>query len=126
MEPSTPPGNRSRFFRLLVLGAVALLAIGGIVGYLVGIAGIQQATLHVNVENRFGSDLTAQIIVNGRVRQTVVIPAGQIVSVDERVTFGGSDGAFFEIQAISTGSLRDADSVLVNSSGTYVVSLRLG
>src|SRR5712692_1966275 len=59
MQPSppvpayAPPAPRSRLVPLLAIGAVILLAVGGVVGYLIGNSAVAQATLRVNVENRF-------------------------------------------------------------------------
>ena len=125
--PSSAPYHpRQRFLLLLILGAIVLLALGGVVGYLVGSAGIGQATLHVSVENRLPSDLTVNLLVNGQPWQTVTIPAGQIVSQDFRGSFATSNGAFFEVKAISTLGLQDSDTMFVNAPGTYSVSLKLG
>ena len=123
---SAPYAPRQRFLLLLILGAIVLLALGGVVGYLVGSAGIGQATLHVSVENRLPSDLTVNLLVNGQLWQTVTIPAGQIVSQDFRGSFATSNGAFFEVKAVSTLGLQDSDTMFVNAPGTYSVSLKLG
>ena len=124
--PSAPYDPRQRFLLLLVLGAIVLLTLGGVVGYLIGSAAIGQATLHVSVENRLTSDLSVNLLVNGQLRQTVTIPAGQIVSQDFRVSFATSNGAFFEVKAVSTAGPQDSDTVFVNAPGMYSVSLRLG
>ena len=124
--PSAPNAPRKRFFLLLVLGAIVVLAIGGIVGFFIGSAGIGQAMLHVSVENRLTSDLTVNLLVNGQPWQTVTIPAGQIVSQDFRGSFATSNGAFFEVKAVSTAGPQDSDTVFVNAPGTYSVSLKLG
>ena len=131
MQPQPAPSSapyhpRQRFLLLLILGAIVLLALGGVVGYLVGSAGIGQATLHVSVENRLPSDLTVNLLVNGQLWQTVTIPAGQIVSQDFRGSFATSNGAFFEVKAVSTLGLQDSDTMFVNAPGTYSVSLKLG
>ena len=124
--PSAPHDPRRRFLLLLVLGASLVLSIGGIAGFIIGSAGIGQATLHVSVENRFASDLTVNLLVNGQLWQTVTIPAGQIVSQDVRVSFATSNGAFFEVKAVSTAGLQDSDTMFVNAPATYSVSLKLG
>ncbi len=126
MNVPEPPIERGRAFpnRWIVVLIVAALAGAGGAGYFFGRAGIQQATLRVNVENRSTSDLSVQILVNGKLRETLTIPAGQTISMDEAITFAGPDGAFFEVQAVATGLL-DADSVFVSSPGTYVINLRL-
>lgn len=123
MQRPAPPAKPLRL--LFALVAIGLLAIGGVVGYLVGSSGLQQAVLRVNVENRLGTDLTAQIGANGKVRETVTIPAGQTVSVDLPVAFAASNGAHFEVSATAQ-PFTDGDTVFVNSPGIYVVSLALG
>jgi|GEM_PF-6194812 len=124
--PPTPPAYRPRLPLLLLIGAVVLMAIAGVAGYLIGSAGLQSATLRVNMENRFISELTVQVSINAHVRQTVGIPVGQTVTVDLGVTYGTADGAYFEVRATSTQGPSDSDRILVNSPGIYVVNLRLG
>mgnify|MGYP001601538817 CR=1 FL=1 len=124
--PPAPPASRPRLPRLLLLGAVVLMAIAGVAGYLIGSAGLQSATLRVNMENRFIPDLTVQIAINGHVRQTVWLPVGQTVTVDLGVTYATADGAYFEVRATSTQGPSDSDRILVNSPGIYVVNLWLG
>ncbi|MGQ0797951.1 MAG: hypothetical protein ACT4OI_08850 [Methanobacteriota archaeon] len=104
---------------------MAMLVIGAVFGYLLGSAGLQQATLRVDVENRSASDLTAGISVNGRARQSLGVPSGQTASADIRVAFAASEGAFFEVKAAAPG-LTDTDTVFVDRTGTFVVSLTLG
>ena len=121
-----PPAPRSRFVPLLAIGAVILLAVGGVIGYLIGSAAVAQATLRVNVENRFGSTLTVPVTVNGRLATTLTIPSGQTMSVDVPVAYATANGAAFDVEATSTLGPRDSSSVFVNTPGIYVVSLRLG
>jgi len=125
MQPSPPPPQPLRLPRRAIVVAVVLLVVGGIIGYLLGSAGLLQATLRVDVENRSASDLTAQISVNGRARQTLAIPTGQTVSADFRVTFSTAEGAFFEVRA-TAGAQQDVDTVFVDRPATFVVSLALG
>jgi hypothetical protein len=125
-SPPPPPNSRRRLPLLLAVGAVVLLALGGVVGYLVGSAPVGHATLRVSIENRFASTVTAQLTVNARVVATLVIPSSQTMSVDVPVVFGNENGAFFNVEASAAPAGRDSSSVLVNSPGIYIVSLRLG
>jgi hypothetical protein len=125
-SPPPPPDSRRRIPLLLAIGAVVLLALGGVVGYLVGSAPVGHATLRVSVENRFTSTVTAPLTVNARVVATLVIPSTQTMSVDVPVVFGTADGAVFAVETSAPMAGRDSSSVLVNSPGIYIVSLRLG
>jgi len=124
---TTPPGAppRNRLVALLAVGAIFLLAVGGVVGYLIGNSAVGHATLRVNVENRLATTQTAQVTVNSRVMGTLVVPAGQTMPLDVAVAFATANGAIFEIEAISTGG-QDASSVFVNTPGIFVVGLRIG
>lgn len=121
-----PPAPRNRLPMLLGIGAVVLLVIGGVAGYLIGSAGLGQATFRVDVENRLASTLTVQVTVNGRLAGTLAIPTGQTMSVSVPVSYATANGASFEIVATSTLGPQDSSTVIVNTPGTYVVSLSLG
>jgi len=123
--PYTPPPPRNRLVSLLIVGAIVLLAVGGVVGYLIGSSAVGHATLRVNVDNRLATTQTAQVTVNSRVMGTLVVPAGQTMSLDVAVAFATANGAIFDIEAISTGG-QDASSVFVNTPGIFVVGLRFG
>ncbi len=133
MQPSPPPpvpasppsGRRNRLVPLLAIGAVVLLVVGGVIGYLIGSSAVGHATLRVNVENRLVSNATALVTVNGRVAATLTIPSGQTMSVDLPVAFATANGAVFDVEATTSTGPRDSASVLVNTPGIYVVSLRL-
>lgn len=128
--PSYPapghPASGSKNLLLLLVGALVLIAVSGAVGYLIGSAGIQQATLRVNVENRLPSSQTVSISLNGKLQAIVPIPAGQTASVDIQVHYAVANGALFDVEATSALGARDSSTVLVNTPGVYVVSLRLG
>ncbi len=134
MQPSSPPpvpasrtsGPRSRLIPLLAVGAIVLLAVGGVIGYVIGSAAVGHATLRVTVENRLTTTVTAQVIVNSRVAATLTIPSGQTMSVDVPVAFATANGAAFDVEATTSLGPRDSASVFVNTPGIYIVSLRLG
>lgn len=118
-------------WRSLVLILVLTMVSVGIVGYFVGrLQGqaevVQQATLRIQVENRLSTDQAFQILVNGKLKQTLTVPTGQTASVDVPVSFATGDGAVFDVEARAATGQRDADSVLITGPGTYIVSLRLG
>ncbi len=118
-------------WRSLVLILVLAMISVGIVGYFVGrLQGqaevVQQATLRIQVENRLSTDQAFQILVNGKLKQTLTVPTGQTASVDVPVSFATGDGAVFDVEARAATGQRDADSVLITGPGTYIVSLRLG
>ncbi len=121
----TPPAPRNRFLPFLAIGAVVLLAVGGVVGYLIGNAAVGQATLRLNVENRFASTLTVQVTVNNRLITTLTIPSGQTMSIDVPVAYATANGAFFEVAATSTAGPRDSSSPFVSTPGIYIVTLTL-
>ena len=130
MQPPPPPpvspSARSRLPSILAVGAVLLLVIGSVLGYLIGSAAVGHATLRVDVENRLGTNQTVSLTVNGRLAATLTIPSGQTRSFDVPVAYAAANGALFEIEAISTLGPRDSSTVFVNTPGIYVVSLRLG
>ncbi len=125
MMPQAPPQSRpsSTLFAII---AIVLLLVGAFVGYLLGSSGIHQAVLRASVENRTANDLSVQLLVNGKPKQTVTVPSGQVVVSDIVVSFTPSDGAIFEVKAVGQQGINDSERVLVASSGTYVVELRLG
>ena len=130
MQPPPPPHvssyARNRLPSILAVGAVILLVIGSVLGYLIGSAAVGYATLRVDVENRLATNQTVQWTVNGRLAGTLTIPSGQTRSFDVPVAFATANGSLFEVEAISTLGPRDASTVFVNTPGTYLVSLRLG
>ncbi len=119
----------SRFFLPVVI-ALVLAAVCGGVGYLFGWmqgqANLGQAALHISVEDRVTTNQTVTLLINGKVRQSLTIPHGQIVSVDEQVTFASPDGAWFNVQASNPSGPSDSAMVYTSGPGTYPVSLRLG
>jgi len=121
-----PPAPRNRFLQLLAVGALILLVLGGVAGYLIGSAAVGRATLRADVENRLGVTHTVQVTANGRFAATLTIPSGQTMSVDIPMAFATANPALFEVEAISTLGPRDSSTVLVSTPGIYVVSLRLG
>lgn len=134
MQPSSPrsaappgsPPTKNRLFALLAIGAVVLLAVGGIVGYLIGSSAVGHATLRVNVENRLPTNQTVQVTVNTRLIGTLSIPTGQTMSLDIPVAYATANGAAFDIEATSTTGARDSSTVVVNTPGIFVVNLRIG
>ncbi len=122
------PGRPSRF-AMLTFTMIVLMGAAGAAGFFIGRGlpadSIQDATLRITVQNRFSSPtpLSFQILVNGKVKQTVAIPANQALSVDQPETFTGPDGAYFAVQALASNGASDSASVLVSSPGIYVVSL---
>ncbi len=134
MQPSSPPAapppmypmQRSRLPLFLAIGALVLLVIGGVVGFLLGSAGLGQATLLINVTNNTASAVSAQVLVNGQLVTTLSIPSGQTMSASRSVTFGTANGAYFNVQAIVSSGPHDSSSIFVNAAGTYVATLRLG
>lgn len=125
-------GSRPSRFPLLIAIALVLAGVAGATGYFFGWSqgqsAIHQATLRISVENRLTVDLTANLLINGKIRQSMVIPRGQVVSVDQQVTFADPDGAFFHVEAVSISppGPRDDTFVPVTTPGTYLISLRLG
>lgn len=130
MQPVPPPlapPYRNRFGLLLLIGAIVIAAVAGVGGYLIGHAGLADATILVNVQNRAGENLTSvQILLNGVVQTTVSIPNGQTVQVTLHVSYATANGAYEDISAVSSLGPNDSSRVLVNAVGTYVVNLRLG
>jgi flagellar basal body-associated protein FliL len=123
---SAPPDSRNRLLSILAIVAAILLAVGGVVGYLIGSAAVGHATLRVNVENRLASNVTAQVTVNSRLVATLTIPSGQTMSVDVAVAFATANGALFDVEATTAAGMRDSSTPFVNTPGIYVVSLRIG
>jgi hypothetical protein len=122
--PGLPP-PRNRFVAVLAIGAIVLLAVGGAVGYFIGSSAVGHATLRVNVENRLATTQTVQVSVNTRLMGSLSIPAGQTMSLDIPVAYGTANGAIFDIEATTTTGGRDSSSVFVNTSGIFVVNLRI-
>ncbi len=122
--------NRASRLTLFLLLAVILMAGVGSVGYYVGWtqghAPLQQATLRVSVHNALLTNQSVQVLVNGKVRDNVVIPTGQTTTLDERVAFAGAEGAYFVVQAIAASGPHDSSTILVNGPGIYPVALILG
>jgi hypothetical protein len=115
---------------LFLLLAVILMAGAGSVGYYVGWtqghAPLQQATLRVSVHNTLPTNQSVQILVNGKVRDTIVIPTGQTTTLDEQVAFAISDGAYFNIDAFAASGRRGSAQILVSGPGIYPIALSLG
>ncbi len=127
MPPPPAQQARNRFGLFLLLGAIVIVAVAGVGGYLLGHAGLADATILVNVQNRGDVNLTSvQVLLNGVVQTTVSVPAGQTVRATLHVTFATANGAYEDVSAISSQGQQNSDSVFVNAAGTYVVSLRLG
>ncbi len=122
------PGHSYRS-AMLILTLIVLMGAAGAAGFFIAKSlyegPVQQATLRISVQNRFSSPATLsfQILVNGKVKQTLAIPANQAMSVDQPETFTAPDGAYFAVQALATNGASDSASVLVNTPGIYVVSL---
>lgn len=126
--PSGPafPVPRSRFGLLLAIGVLVLVAVAGVGGYLVGASGVGHATLRVQVANHAGSNVTAQVTVNGVLAGTLSIPSGQTATLDVPVAYATANGASFDVEATTTQGPRDSSSVFVNTPGIFVVTLALG
>jgi hypothetical protein len=119
----------SRFFPLVVIALILAAVRGGVghlFGWMQGQANLQQATLHISVEDRLTTNQTVTLLINGKLRQSLTIPHGQIVSVDEQVTFAGPDGAWFDVRASNPSGPSDSAMVYAYGPGTYPVSFRLG
>ncbi len=119
----------SRFMLFLLLVVILMAAVGGAgyyVGWTQGHAPLQQATLRVSVQNSLPTNQSVQILVNGKVRDTVMTPKGQTTTLDELVTFAGADGAYFQVDAIAASGPRDSTRVLVSTPGIYPVALTIG
>jgi len=134
MQPNPPPPSpapgfglpRSRLGLLLALGALVLLVVAGVGGYLVGASQVGHATLRAQVTNNMGSNETVQVTVNGALVGTLSIPAGQTSSVDVPVAYATANGASFVVTASTAAGPHDSSTVFVNTAGTFVVDLRLG
>ena len=132
MQPVPPPPStgpaypRSRFGLLLALGALVLVAVAGVGGFVLGASGIGHATLRIQVTNHSGSNLAAQVMVNGALAGTLSIPAGQTASLDVPVAYATANGAAFDVEASAPTGPRDSTSVFVNTPGIFVVTLGLG
>ncbi len=119
----------SPFVLFILLAAVLMVIVGGAgyyLGWTQGHAPLQPATLRVSVHNTLSTNQTVQILVNGKVRDSVMIPTGQTATLDEQVTFAGSDGAYFDVEAIAASGPHDSTRILVNAPGTYPVALGFG
>lgn len=121
-----PPPRRYPVPIFLAVGAIALILISGVGGYLLGSAGLAQATFRIDVTNNFGSSLTVSVTVNTKLISTMTLASGQTASVDASVTYATANGAYFELRAAAAQGPRDSTSVFVNSPGIYPVSLTLG
>ncbi len=132
MQPSPPPPApaaphpRSRFGLLLALGALVLVVVAGVGGYLVGVSGIGHATLHIQVTNNMNANATAQVTVNQALAGTLVIPSGQTSTLDVPVAYATANGAAFDVVASVAAGPHDSSTVFLNQPGTFVVDLRLG
>jgi hypothetical protein len=132
MQPSPPPPTpplprpRSPLGLFLALGVLALVAAAGVGGYLVGASGVGHATLRVQVTNNLGNNVTAQVTVNGALAGDLPIAAGQTASMDVPVSFAAASGSAFQVDGSTAAGPHDSTTVLVNSAGTFIVSLRLG
>jgi hypothetical protein len=123
------PSHASRFTLFLLLAVILMVAMGGAgyyLGWTQGHAPLQQATLRVSVHNALPTNQNVQILVNGKVRDNVVIPTGQTTTLDEQVAFAGFEGAYFAVGAIAASGPHDTVTVLVSSPGTYPIALSLG
>ncbi len=123
------PSHASRFTLLLLLTVILMAATGGVgyyLGWTQGHAPLHQATLRVSVHNALPTNQSVQILVNGKVRDNVVIPTGQTTTLDEQVAFAGSEGAYFAVEAIAASGPHDTVTILVSSPGTYPIALNLG
>ncbi len=129
-NPSPPasivPTRHSRLGLLLGLGILFAIVLAGTGGYLLGASQVGHATLRVQVTNHAGSNLTAQVTVNGALAGTLSVPSGQTATLDVPVAYAAANGASFDVEAMTTAGPRDSSSVLVNTPGIYVVSLQLG
>ncbi len=136
MDPREPRGQialekepqTSRFALILLLTVIMMAATGGVgyyLGWTQGHAPLQQAALRVSVHNALPTNQSVQILVNGKVRDNVVIPTGQTTTLDEGVTFAASDGAYFAVQATAASGPRDSTSILVDGPGIYPVALSI-
>lgn len=129
-NPSPPAANplvpRSRFGMLLALGVLTAVVIAGVGGYLLGASQVGHATLRVQVTNHAGSNVTAQVTVNGALAGTLTVVSGQTASLDVPVAYATANGATFDVEATTTAGPRDSSSLFVNTAGIYVVSLQLG
>lgn len=137
MNPQEPRGQialekeprTSSSALLLLLAVILMVAMGGVgyyIGWTQGHAPLQQATLRVSVHNGLPTNQSVQILLNGKVRDSVPIPTGQTTTLDEGVTFAASDGASFLVQAIAASGPHDATSIFVSGPGIYPVALSLG
>ncbi len=132
MQPPPPPSPtgmpqpRSRFGLLLAIGVLALVAAAGLGGFVIGSSGIGHATLRIQVTNHAGSNVTAQVTVNGALAATATIAPGQTASMDVPVSYATANGATFDVEATTTQGPRDSSSVFVNTPGIFVVNLQLG
>ncbi len=130
-NPSPPtPTPATAFLRsrsgLLALGAVALLAIVGVGGYLVGAAQVGHATLQAQVTNNMASSETVSVTVNGAIAGSLTIAPGATGTLDVPVAYATANGASFVIQAAAPQGPHDSGTVFVNTPGIFVVSLSLG
>jgi hypothetical protein len=122
--------SRASPFTLFLLITAILMVVVGSAGYYLGWtqghAPLQQATLRVSVHNTLPTNQSVQVLVNGKVRDTIVIPAGQTTTLDEQVAFATSDGAYFNIDAIAASGRRSSAAILMSGPGIYPVALSFG
>ncbi len=132
MQPNPPPPAhplprpRSHLALLLGLAAIVLVVGAGVGGYLIGASAVGRATLRVQVTNNLGTNQTVQITVNGALAGDLPIAAGQTGAIDVPVSFATANGAAFQVEAVTATGPHDSSTVLVNSAGTFIVSLSIG
>ncbi len=129
-NPSPPPSTvafpRSRLGLLAGIGVLVAVVIAGVGGYLLGASQVGHATLRIQLTNHAGSDVTAQVTVNGALQGTLTVPSGGTATLDVSVAYATANGANFEIEATTTAGPRDSSTVFVNTAGIFVVNLQLG
>ncbi len=126
----TSPIRTTNRGTLLVLILLAGVLVAGVAGYLAGRMQAQnelvsQATLRIQVENRFSTSQSFDILVNDKLKGTLSVAAGQTGTMDVMVAFSPGDGAWFEIVARNATGQADADMLLLTGPGTYIVQLRV-
>lgn len=129
-NPSPPASNaafpRSRLGLLLGLGVLIAIVVAGVGGYLLGASQVGHATLRIQVTNHAGSNVTAQVTVNGVLAGSLAVPSLQTATLDVPVAYATANGATFDVEAATTAGPRDSSSVFVNTAGIFIVSLVLG
>lgn len=118
---------RNRMGMILLVGALVLMSVAGVGGYLLGRAGLADASILVSIQNRLGTNLTSvQVLVNGAVQKTVSLLADQTIQTTLQVSFATANGAYVEVSAVASTGPRDSSTVFVNAVQTYAVTLQLG